>query len=490
MFNNTELETRFRTEDATAAIDFRGPWLELPLTAQEQAERERLQLERDTLVADLGSREEQRLTGFDDWLARAPAEGDELPDELVAALDKGEGERAEEETQRLRDHFLEKDEAIREWRERMKQVDKQLAARKPPTSLVMVEMNESRETYVMKRGEFLSPGERVEPSVPRSLHQPTDGLPPNRLGLARWLVSADNPLVARVVVNRWWAEFFGDGLVTTLEDFGTQGERPTHPELLDWLAVEFTENGWSRKHIHRLIVMSATYRQSSAISGDTPQRDPHNRLYARGPRGRLHAETIRDNALAASGLLSLRLGGPPVYPVQPDGVWRVIGQVDNTYHTSNGDDRYRRGLYTVWRRSAPYPSFVAFDAPDRAACVVKRPRTNTPLQALTLLNDPAYTEAALALARRMMDDRTDGNVRDRVRYGFRSCLARQPSAEELRALVSLYRDQYARLTSNATAAAAIVEDSEHTDGVDVTELAAWYFVATVLLNLDEMITKG
>ena len=489
-FNNTELETRFRDEKSTAALDFRGPWMELPLDAEVAAQREVHQQQHDALTSQLSSRERERLAGFDDWLARAPVEDKDLPEDLLAALGRSNGERKEDETKRLREHFLEGDELIRELREQVKQVEKQLVASKPATSLVMVEMDQPRETYVMKRGEFLSLGERVEASVPDWLHEVSDDLPPNRLGLARWLASADNPLVARVAVNRWWAEIFGDGLVTTLEDFGSQGERPTHPELLDWLAVEFIESGWSRKHVLRQIVMSATYRQSSTIRADTLERDPYNRLYARGPRHRLHAETIRDNALAVSGLLSPKQGGPPVYPRQPDGVWRVIGQVDNTYPTSTGDDRYRRGLYTVWRRSAPYPSFVAFDAPDRAACVVKRPRTNTPLQALTLLNDPAYTEAALALARRIVDDSTDGDVDARVRYGFRRCLARQPSGDELRALVSLYRDQHARLSRDPAAVSAILADCEQAEAPGATELAAWYYVATVLLNLDETITKS
>jgi hypothetical protein len=207
------------------------------------------------------------------------------------------------------------------------------------------------------------------------------------------LIDDKNPLLARVAVNRWWAELFGRGIVASQEDFGTQCDPPTHPELLDWLAVELAERDWSMKQVLKTIVTSAAYRQSSHLSPALLKRDPYNLLYARGPRFRLTAETIRDNALAAAGLLSLKQGGPPVYPPQPEGIWRVTGEVDNNYYTSTGEDRYRRGLYTIWRRSGPYPSFVAFDAPDRSACVVARPRTNTPLQALTLLNDPVFVDA-------------------------------------------------------------------------------------------------
>ena len=261
--------------------------------------------------------------------------------------------------------------------------------------------------------------------------------PLNRLGLARWLVDPDNPLVARVTVNRWWAEFFGHGLVATLEDFGTQSDAPTHRELLDWLAVEFMNPqtsrererpvAWSMKHIHRLIVTSATYQQSSRVPPALVKRDPDNTLYARGPRLRLDAETIRDNALAVSGLLSRKMGGPPVMPPQPPGIWTVTGVVDNTYRTSSGADRYRRGLYTIWRRSSPYPSFVAFDAPDRASCIVKRPRTNTPLQALTLLNDPNVRGKRRPAAGSATSAPRKESQRSASFTASALCLARQPT---------------------------------------------------------------
>jgi hypothetical protein len=243
------------------------------------------------------------------------------------------------------------------------------------------------------------------------------------------------------------------------------------------------------KHIHRLIVTSATYRQSSHVFAELVKRDPDNKLYVRGPRVRLDAETIRDNALAVSGLLSRKMGGPPVLPPQPPGIWTVTGVVDNTYRTSTGADRYRRSLYTIWRRSSPYPSMVAFDAPDRTSCIVKRPRTNTPLQALTLLNDPVYVEAALALARHIYRDGGKGTS-ERIVFGFRSCLARHPTAREVELLIRVYEQSLARYQENPAAARTLVQNTGGAKDVEPVQWAAWFQVATLLLNLDEMITKG
>jgi len=240
------------------------------------------------------------------------------------------------------------------------------------------------------------------------------------------------------------------------------------------------------KHLHRLIVTSATYKQSSRVSAELVKRDPENKLYARGPRVRLDAETIRDNALAVSGLLSRKMGGPPVMPPQPPGVWTVTGVVDNTYRTSIGEDRYRRGLYTIWRRSSPYPSMAAFDAPDRASCIVKRPRTNTPLQALTLLNDPVYVEAALALAKRIHDD-GGKTTEERIRFGFRLCLSREPVSREVELLTKIHDQSLTRYQANPATARTLVQNAK---GLDPVQWAAWFQVATVLLNLDEAITKG
>jgi hypothetical protein len=291
-------------------------------------------------------------------------------------------------------------------------------------------------------------------------------------------------------VNRWWAEIFGAGLVSTLEDFGTQSEPPTHPELLDWLAVELMDSGWNQKHLLRLMVTSRTYRQSSRITPQHLELDPDNRLHARSSRFRLNAERIRDNALAFSGLLSRKLHGPPVMPYQPPGVWRQVGRNEPKWVEARDDSRWRRGIYVVYRRAAPYPSMVNFDAPDRAACTVSRPRTNTPLQALTLLNDPAFVEMAVAFADRILAE--PGTDAERVDRAFMLAVARKPSAEESRRLLELLAIQRDRTAAEPTAVASLLDDRTLAyqpmhPGRD--EVAAWYYVTSTILNLDEAMTR-
>jgi hypothetical protein len=331
----------------------------------------------------------------------------------------------------------------------------------------MQELDRPRTSHLFRRGDYHTPGETVEAATPAFLHPLPDG-PRNRLALARWLVDRENPLVARVTVNRWWAELFGQGLVATPEDFGLKGELPTHPELLDWLAVEFMDGGWSMKRLLRTIVLSATYRQASHAAPAERARDDRNRLLARGPRFRMDAEMIRDNALAIAGLLSLEQGGAPIRPFQPEGLWTKIGGEKYEYVTSPGSGRYRRGVYVVWKRAAPYPSFINFDAAERMTCAVRRSRSNTPQQALTLLNDPVYVEAAEALARRVLAEVPQADTAPRLRHAFRLCTARAPDREELEVLRTLYLRQRAARGA---------------------EFPAWYAVASVLLNLDETITK-
>lgn len=348
-----------------------------------------------------------------------------------------------------------------------------------------------RETHVLKRGDYLDPGAKVSAGTPAILHPMAADLPRDRLGLARWLVDPANPLVARVVVNRWWSQLFGRGLVATPEDFGSQGDLPTHPKLLDWLAVEFVESGWSRKKMLRTIVTSAAYRRQSVPADETVvPRDPENLLLARSNRLRLPAESIRDNALAISGLLSSKRGGPPVYPPQPDGVWRLTGGKQPIYRVTAGEDRYRRGIYTVRRRSAPYPSFANFDAGDRASCVVQRGRTNTPLQALTLLNDEVYVEAALALAMRIVKEQPAATDEERVRHAFRLATARTPTASETAVLLGLHEWQREEIAQDSTIAPAIIGSFHLPESLDPKEVAAWFLVSSAILNLDETITRG
>ena len=413
----------------------------------------------------------------------------QVPDSLLAILEKPVAKRSNAEQEKLDEHFFSLDAEIQSLVKQRDGVQKQLESIQPITTLVMIEQEQPRETHLLRRGDFKDPQEQVQPGTPGSLPPMQEGLSADRVGLARWLASRDNPLTARVTVNRWWADIFGRGIVATEEDFGTQGDRPTHPDLLDWLAVEFMENDWSMKHVHRLIVNSATYQQSSRVSPGQLQQDPRNLLLGRGPRIRLSAEMIRDNALEVSGLLSHKMGGPPVYPPQPDGIWRHVGRNAPKYNTSSGTDRFRRGIYVFWRRSAPYPSFTNFDAPDRASCVVRRSRTNTPLQALTLLNDPAYLEIARHLAQRILDLPGMADDRQRMAQAFQLVVSRQASAEELDTLLEFYRTELVRfqenpkVTSEALGTTTVAESEQ-------PRLAAWLSIANVLLNLDETITKG
>jgi hypothetical protein len=306
------------------------------------------------------------------------------------------------------------------------------------------------------------------------------------------LVGSDNPLTARVAVNRYWARLFNAGIVETEEDFGTQGELPSHPELLDWLAVEYRDGlHWDTKALLKMIVTSATYRQTSRVTPELLARDPNNRLLSRGPRYRLEAETIRDQAMALSGLLSDKIGGPSVYPPQPDGLWQAAFNGERTWATSKGEDRYRRGLYTFWRRTIPYPSMAAFDAPSRETCAIKRVRSNTPVQAFVTLNDPVYVEAAQALARRIVRE-GGGSPEERARFALRLCLVRTPESEQVAKLLELYQSELEHYRQAPAEAMKLATDplGPLPSGMQADELAAWTVIANVVLNLDGVLTKG
>ncbi len=400
--------------------------------------------------------------------------------------------RTNEQSKRLAGYYASQHPRLKELDQRLAKLKSERDAIRPDSTLVMNEMGGARETRVMLRGDYLNTGEAVSSGTPAVLHSFDDRLPGNRLGLAKWLVAPENPLMSRVAVNRWWASFMGQGIVSTQEDFGTQGEAPTHPGLLDWLAVELVESGWSMKHIHKLIVMSHAYRQSSVVSNKHLQKDPANKLYARAPRVRMSAEMIRDSALATSGLLEGRMFGPPIYPPQPDGIWRHVGRNAPKFVPATNENRFRRGVYVVWRRGAPYASFVNFDAPDRGACVVDRPRTNTPLQALTLLNDHAYVEMALAFANRIVSEPGLATDEQRIRFAFRVALSREAKPVEVGYLKSLLAKRGAELANAPKTAEALVGEAR---GMvfpkDATKrLAKWFTVANILLNLDEAIVKG
>jgi hypothetical protein len=415
-----------------------------------------------------------------------PLEGADLAPRLRHALALAPAERTEAQAEEVAAAFRAVSPALAPVREALAAARKALNDLQIPSTLVMKErVSFERPSYELReRGSFAAKGERVHGATPEALHPLPDDQPVNRLGLARWLVDEDNPLAARVTVNRIWEQLFGRGLVETSEDFGTQGAAPSHPELLDWLATEFMAKGWSQKTLLRTIVLSAAYRQRSDVPPALLDRDPDNRLLARGPRFRMEAEMIRDASLAASGLLSRKMHGPSVFPDQPEGIWNIPFNPDK-WIVSEGEDRYRRSLYTFWRRTSPYPSFMTFDATSREYCTVRRVRTNTPLQALTLLNDPAAFDMARALARRMAG--AGGDDRTRAAFGIKLVLSREAEAAELDRLVAFFELEMAHYRARPDEAKQVAGDGA---GGDAAAAAAWTIVANVLLNLDEAVTKG
>ncbi|MEP7271639.1 MAG: DUF1553 domain-containing protein, partial [Acidobacteriota bacterium] len=413
----------------------------------------------------------------------------QLPGRLRPVLHTPSRQRSQKDGDDMAAQFRSLTPLLKAQRDSLKALNLQLSALGIIPALVMHEREPfgRPETFLRERGSFLSKGERLAAAVPQFLPPVPDRDQINRLALARWLVSEDNPLTARVAVNRFWEQIFGRGLVETSEDFGLQGAPPSHPELLDWLATEFVRQKWGVKWLLRTIVTSSTYRQSSSVTPALRDRDPDNRLLARGPRFRIEAEMVRDVALTASGQLSSKIGGPSVYPWQPDGIWR------NPYSgarwvTSSGEDRYRRSIYTFARRTSPYPSMVAFDATSRETCTVRRVRTNTPLQALTALNDEAFFELARALARRMV---TEGgsDLKARLDYGFRLCTSRSAKPAEIEKLSRLFTAQHQRYLSEPDEARKVLRGLDASRGGETAEMAALTIVANVLLNLDETLNK-
>jgi hypothetical protein len=361
-----------------------------------------------------------------------------------------------------------------------------------PTVMVMAELPKPRETHVLIRGQYDHPGEMVSAGVPALFPPLPKDAPANRLGLALWITDPANPLTARVAVNRMWERLFGVGLVKTSENLGSQAEQPSHPELLDWLACELVDLHWDQKAMLKELVMSATYRQSSRIDPQQAKSDPENRLLAHGPRFRLQAEMIRDQALCIAGLLSERIGGPSVRPYQPDGIWDELSNYGNlhNYKHDQGENLYRRSLYTIWKRTTPPPDVSLFDMPSREYCVVRRSRTNTPLQALTLLNDLTFVEAARVLAERMMRD-GGTTVDERIAYGFRRATARPPNTVEAKVLHDGFDRRLAHFRSAADEARKLIAvgDGKSDAALDPSELAAYATTASIILNLDETITK-
>lgn len=434
--------------------------------------------------------------------APQPQLADALPADVATALATPAEKRSEDQAAALRKHYREKvspefarlSEDLANMKKQRTDVEKLV-----PTVMVMQDMPQPRETFVLIRGAYDKPGDKVTPNVPSFLPPLPEG-PTNRLALAQWLTDPGHPLMSRVTVNRYWQLFFGTGLVKTAEDFGTQGELPSHPELLDWLATDFTSpdgSAWDVKRLMRQIVTSSTYRQASIVTPELKAKDPENRLLARGPRHRLQAEFIRDQALFLGGLLNRKIGGASVSPYQPAGIWEELASradgknwTAQEYSQSHGEDLYRRTMYTYWKRTAPPPSLMTFDAPDRETCTVRRARTNTPLQALVLMNDPTYVEASRKFAERIMTA-GKGTTDERLTLAFSSSVSRPPTEAELAVLRRVYEKQLARFQATPEAAARLlaVGESPRDESLNASELAAWTVVTSTVLNLDESLTK-
>ena len=404
-------------------------------------------------------------------------------------------DRTADQKDKLRDFYLtENSELYVQLTRDQRKVESEIEELRKPLTTVMVmrDMQKPRDTFVLSRGAYDSPTEnKVNANTISALPPMSADLPRNRLGLAQWLFSDDQPLTSRVTMNRYWQLFFGTGLVDTPQDFGAQGSYPSHPELLDWLAVDFREHGWNIKRSVKQIVMSATYRQTSRGSPEAYAKDPANRLLARGPRFRLQAEFIRDMSLAVSGLLDYRLGGPGVKPYQPEGLWVEVGLSGKpAFKQDHGNKLYRRSLYTYWKRSAPPPTMQIFDAPTREKCTLQRPRTNTPLQALVVLNDPAYVEAARKLAEGILKSGV-GDDAQRIKTAFRKVTSREPNPVELDVLSSVLADARSSFEASPERATQLLKVGESTIdlNLDKVELAAWTVVASTLFNLDETLTR-
>ena len=420
------------------------------------------------------------------------AVADPLPQLVREILAVPQGQRTIAQTQTVFRYWRT---TVADWRQANAKIDELWARHPEPTSqLVLQERQDSRATNVLERGDFLQLKQEVAPGVPSLLHPLPEDAPPTRLTFAEWLVDERSPTTARAVVNRIWQSYFGRGIVSTSENLGTQAEPPSHQALLDWLAVEFMERGWSRKQMHRTIVTSATYRQSSRVTSELYERDPYNRLLARGPRVRVEAEVVRDIALAASGLLDPTLSGPGVYPPAPEFLFvPPVSFGTKTWNSENGTDRYRRALYTFRYRSVPYPVLQVFDAPNGETSRVRRERSNTPLQALTTLNESLFVESARALALKTLVEAGNSD-QERLVYAFRRALSRKPVEAESSELLSLLENQKRRLSAGwldvwGLAGLDEAQTSALPTGTTPVELAAWTAVSRVLLNLDETITK-
>jgi hypothetical protein len=479
-FNNIAEVGGVDRRNSTAA-----PVLELPTEAQKQkiAELDKVIGDKQRLLDALAKK---RLLRLDEWEKNAGKE--KLPEKVESALKVEKSKRSGEQNKQITDHFLSRFPETQKLRQQLEADRKQLTnvRNRVLITMVMEESKDPRETFVLIRGAYDKYGEKVQPAVPRALHSLPEGAPKNRLGLAQWLVARNNPLTARVTVNRAWQLFFGTGIVKTAEDFGVQGDPPSHAALLDWLATDFMTD-WNVKRLHKLIVTSATYRQSAKVTLTALERDPDNRLLTRGPRLRLTPFNLRDQALALSGLLVDRVGGPPVKPYQPPGLWEDFSFNQIKYVQDHGESLYRRSLYTFWRRSIGPPNM--FDTSARQVCTVRQSRTNTPLHALILMNDVTVVEAARVWAERLM--KQVGTPEQRLALAFRAATGRRPTAAEQKVLAAGYQRLLQQYATDKDAALKLVNTGEYPRDVKLNlgGHAALTAMLATILNLDEVITK-
>ena len=450
-------------------------------------------------IASLSNEQKASLRQWEHFRGTVKQPG--IPGDVQKVLDVARAKRSKKQTEVLLRYYLQHVnpesqkrfaqplEDIKTWKQELASIDKAI-----PATLIMQERKQPRQAHILERGQYTEKRQKVASGAPSWLGTPVKGAPANRLGLAQWLVSPTHPLTARVTVNRFWQHYFGTGLVKTSENFGIQGEHPSHPALLDWLAVDFIESGWDMKRLQRMFVMSAAYRQSSRVSPKSLAADPDNRLLSRGPRYRLDAELIRDQALAISGLLVEEVGGKSVRPYQPAGLWKPVGfggSNTSVFRQDKGAKLYRRSMYTFWKRTSPPPTMTTFDAPDRETCQVRRGRTNTPLQALVLMNDVQFVEAARKFAERVISD-GGANVAERATFAFRTVLARKPTSSELTTLTNLFAHYQSEFKAAPGTAGKLLAsgESSRNQKLNADEHAAWTMIVHLLLNLSETVTKG
>ncbi|MFK7767534.1 MAG: PSD1 and planctomycete cytochrome C domain-containing protein [Mariniblastus sp.] len=470
-----------------------NPLLEIPTKAQKE-ELARIEQQLNPVRKKLSSLDAEIIKSLRQWEEESRKLSPDMPRDFFRILQVPLGERSKGDDNRLKDFYLKKHapDRFKSIRKQQESLDNQRTKIKSNVLSVMImrDKPQPRTTHLFDRGNYESPREKVEPGVPSFLPELPSDAPKNRLTLARWLVDSKNPLTSRVAVNRYWQTFFGTGLVKTSEDFGVQGELPSHPELLDWLAVDFMENNWDVKRIHRMIVTSETYLQSSKFRKDLIDVDPANRLLARSPRFRLPSSLIRDSALRVSGLLNTEIGGKPVYPYQPDGLWKEFSLESFSYKPSTGSDLYRRSLYTFWRRTVAPPNM--FDSANRQTCTVKLSRTNTPLHALVMLNDPTFVESFCHLAQEVIE-KPDLDSKARLSLAFHRAISRQPNSKEISVLTKALKESQHYYSQHPDEAKELVSVSNSISVPDdeskLVQLAALSSVVQIIMNTDEFVTR-